>query len=285
MPTWRLILDLEEPGHPNAEVPPVLVLPGDLAIDPAEASGSVVVRICGSSASLSTPEYAGSSRPLDTASWTQAGPWRLQARPLLSNDHAKSSNQPDLFTPRLLVREPGAGPREIVLNAMPEPGLVFGRRGGPGDIALNDRHVSARHFRIARAEGRHRVIDLDSRHGTFVNGVRVRGARVLHHQDVITAGSSRVDFLDLSEHVRKTAIAVPDRSPDPADAEDPNRTLDSVPAEDSLESPAIDADEAARARSLRRRRGALMLVVLVAAVAAGALWVWALGSAGPGSGR
>jgi transcriptional regulator with GAF, ATPase, and Fis domain len=56
-------------------------------------------------------------------------------------------------------------------------------------VHLRDLAVSRQHCVVEPAEGRFRLHDLDSRHGTFVNGVPVR-ERLLEEGDLITLGSS-----------------------------------------------------------------------------------------------
>ena len=56
------------------------------------------------------------------------------------------------------------------------------------DLILEDVHVSRRHAEISYEDGAFHLTDTDSRHGTFVNGVRVQRQR-LSPQDVVHFGS------------------------------------------------------------------------------------------------
>ena len=77
--------------------------------------------------------------------------------------------------------------------------LVIGRRSD-SDIVLTDPYVSRRHARLVRQDRGYRVVDLDSTHGTFVNGKRVQ-ERVLQPGDRIRTGPgpSEFTFLDTIE--------------------------------------------------------------------------------------
>ncbi len=66
--------------------------------------------------------------------------------------------------------------------------FTIGRRGCA--IALNDRKVSRKHAEIqVLAKNQYFVIDLASKNGTFVNGVRLKRSK-LKHNDIIRIGDS-----------------------------------------------------------------------------------------------
>src|SRR5579885_806491 len=62
-------------------------------------------------------------------------------------------------------------------------------RDDTNSVAIDDAAASRRHFVIRRAGERFQLMDLDSRNGTFVNGVLVR-ERILEDNDEIRVGSS-----------------------------------------------------------------------------------------------
>jgi Zn-dependent protease with chaperone function len=70
--------------------------------------------------------------------------------------------------------------------------LVAGRSPS-ADLQLRDRAVSRRHFQIAYQDDGYVLQDLDSNNGTFVNGQRVRTAR-LHDGDLIRVGMTELEF-------------------------------------------------------------------------------------------
>lgn len=86
-----------------------------------------------------------------------------------------------------LIRSNGFGRREkIVLGRLP---VILGNNPDAG-LRLNDRRTSRAHCLIAEHEDRLLVRDLNSKHGTFVNGVRVKEAPLMPG-DRLTVGRSR----------------------------------------------------------------------------------------------
>ena len=94
---------------------------------------------------------------------------------------------------RLVVVHSAALPiaQEFRVNAAP---LTFGR-GGQNDVPLDgDEFVSARHARFqARRDGAW-VEDVGSTNGTFVNGERLTGPRLLKPGDTITVGETELRY-------------------------------------------------------------------------------------------
>ncbi len=90
----------------------------------------------------------------------------------------------------------GGQPRRMALR---KNELFVGRRSD-SDIVLTDPYVSRRHARLVRQERSYAVIDLNSTHGTFVNGNRVQ-ERVLEAGDKIRMGpgTSEISYLGSQE--------------------------------------------------------------------------------------
>jgi transcriptional regulator with GAF, ATPase, and Fis domain len=75
--------------------------------------------------------------------------------------------------------------------------VTVGRDNG-NTIRVDDTTVDPRHCRIERTnEGRYRVVDLQSRRGTLVNGESVT-YRLLKHNDEIVLGGARLTFMQES---------------------------------------------------------------------------------------
>lgn len=71
---------------------------------------------------------------------------------------------------RLIVHEPAGNEREVEVARTP---FTLGRQAD-NDLVLLDNRVSRRHARILRdARGVYTIEDAESRHGTFINGLRV----------------------------------------------------------------------------------------------------------------
>jgi hypothetical protein len=81
-----------------------------------------------------------------------------------------------------------AGPLKDSIFALPNGEVQIGR--DPANLlAISDPSLSRRHCVLTHNEDGYDLCDLDSRNGTFVNGVVVKKTR-LHHGDQISAGDS-----------------------------------------------------------------------------------------------
>jgi transcriptional regulator with GAF, ATPase, and Fis domain len=81
-----------------------------------------------------------------------------------------------------------SGPLAGQTVELPPEGLTFGRDHA-SSLYLRDLSASRRHCLLAPVDGGWLLRDLDSRHGTFVNGVPIHERR-LEHGDVVTIGGS-----------------------------------------------------------------------------------------------
>lgn len=90
-----------------------------------------------------------------------------------------------------------AGPLAGQTFALGAAALTLGRDRGCA-VHLRDLAVSRQHCLVEAADGRFRLRDLESRHGTFVNGVPVR-ERALEEGDLITLGASAFLFQTADE--------------------------------------------------------------------------------------
>jgi len=95
---------------------------------------------------------------------------------------------------KLVVVEPGSITTEYSLS----PGsYLIGRRGQQNkvDIPLSGRNVSRRHATLVVESGRCRLVDVGSKNGTYVNGLRVESL-LLSSGDVISIGDNRLLFVE-----------------------------------------------------------------------------------------
>jgi adenylate cyclase len=76
-------------------------------------------------------------------------------------------------------------------------------------VQLLDRIVSKNHCHIDRSESHFVLVDQGSLNGTYVNGERVQGTRLLRPDDEVTLGSTKLVFLNAAEEPApaKTAAA------------------------------------------------------------------------------
>ena len=96
-------------------------------------------------------------------------------------------------SPLLVIRRQNSSPAQIEWS---KTTLGIGRDAG-NDIIVDHPLASRRHARLDYAgEAGYLVRDLDSTNGTFVNGDRVEGQRVLHNQDRIWVADTEIIFND-----------------------------------------------------------------------------------------
>lgn len=88
------------------------------------------------------------------------------------------------------VEGPGA-PRDLPLTAME---FVVGR-SGKAELCIDEPALSRQHATFERRGTEYVVRDLDSRNGTFLNGVRIHSA-ILRGGDAIQVGSAVFIYLE-----------------------------------------------------------------------------------------
>ena len=84
--------------------------------------------------------------------------------------------------PALAVTNPSGNRSRVAIDPVP---FLIGRQGD-NNLVLRDNRISRSHARISVEHGEYAVEDLDSRHGVFVNGARVK-----HHK---LKDGDRIDF-------------------------------------------------------------------------------------------
>jgi transcriptional regulator with GAF, ATPase, and Fis domain len=121
-----------------------------------------------------------------------------------------------------------SGPLKDSVFALPTEELSLGR-DATNSLPITDPSVSRRHCIIRREGIQFKVLDLDSRNGTLVNGQSVKETW-LHHHDEITVGDSV--FLFLTEE-DSDKLAAPSR-PVEFDDENPTRATAEIRPQDVL---------------------------------------------------
>lgn len=126
--------------------------------------------------------------------------------------------------PHLVVIEPAE--RVGLSLSLSGPQLVIGKSAS-ADLVIDDPYVSGRHALVTTdGSGQVTIIDLNSTSGTFVNGERVTGARVLEPGD-------RVQFADVVARFEAGNPAAGDAPTQPSSAgmpaRPPRRTCPLIP--------------------------------------------------------
>ncbi|HEX2997100.1 MAG TPA: FHA domain-containing protein [Anaerolineales bacterium] len=89
---------------------------------------------------------------------------------------------------------------QLIMRSGPTPGATFALEGdqmtigrdSTTEIVINDAEVSRRHSRLTFQGGKYVLEDLGSTNGTFVNGQRLSGPRVLKPGEVVSLGEQIV---------------------------------------------------------------------------------------------
>jgi hypothetical protein len=108
--------------------------------------------------------------------------------------------------PFVFLRD-GEGTQRLITLDPGGDDLSIGRDHGC-DVCIDwDERVSRLHARLERSGGSWTVYDGGlSRNGTFLNGERVQGHRVLNDQDVLRFGSTEMCFRDTTQKRSRTVI-------------------------------------------------------------------------------
>src|SRR5215510_3363497 len=118
------------------------------------------------------------------------------------------------------------GSYRLTVRQGPVPGKVFDMvkdvvtlgRDVNNDVVINDAEVSRNHGRLTSQSGGYLIEDLASTNGTFVNGQRLIGPKLLNPSDVVGLGETIV--LEYS-YVADAGATVVASAPAPRMAEPP----------------------------------------------------------------
>jgi predicted component of type VI protein secretion system len=121
---------------------------------------------------------------------------------------------------------------QLVMKTGPAPGKVYsleksvvsiGREAG-SDVFINDEEVSRVHARLTSQFGDYVLEDLGSTNGTFVNGQRATGGRILKPGDSILLGervSLTFEEVPFDPNATQVSQAASQPEPEPPDYETP----------------------------------------------------------------
>jgi hypothetical protein len=175
---------------------------------------------------------------------------------------------------------------QLIMRQGPTPGATFTLEGdqinigreSSNEITINDAEISRRHSRLTFQGGKYVLEDLGSTNGTFVNGQRLAGPRVLKAGEVVSFGEQIVLVFEVVTNdpgatmvSPRAAAAVPSvPKPDSPPPPPPSNYVGSVPA-----SPAPSS--APMAEPTPKRMNILPVIIGVAVLfflclCAGILW-------------
>jgi hypothetical protein len=106
---------------------------------------------------------------------------------------------------------------QLIMRSGPTPGASFALEGdqmtigrdSTNEITINDAEISRRHARLTFQGGKYVLEDLGSTNGTFVNGQRLAGPRVLKAGEVVSFGEQIVLVFEASTFDPAATIASP----------------------------------------------------------------------------
>ena len=106
---------------------------------------------------------------------------------------------------------------QLIMRSGPTPGAAFVLEGdqltigrdSTNEITINDAEVSRRHARLTFQGGKYVLEDLGSTNGTFVNGQRLAGPRVLKAGEVVSFGEQIVLVFEASTFDPAATVASP----------------------------------------------------------------------------
>ena len=115
------------------------------------------------------------------------------------------------------------GQYQLTMRSGPNPGTVYALdadqinigRDSANEIAVNDAEVSRRHSRLSFQGGKYVLEDMGSTNGTFVNGQRLTGPRVLKSGEVVSLGEQIVFVYEAVESDPGATVVSARNMPEP----------------------------------------------------------------------
>src|SRR3974390_2242183 len=80
------------------------------------------------------------------------------------------------------------------------------------DIPMEDKGVSAQHCTIERVDGRYILNDLDSREGTFVNGIPVKQREIVSGDEIVIGNSAFLFSVERQPKAESSEVRLAERS-------------------------------------------------------------------------
>ena len=113
---------------------------------------------------------------------------------------------------------------QLIMRSGPTPGATFTLEGdqidigrdSTNEIVINDAEISRRHARMTFQGGKYVLEDLGSTNGTFVNGQRLAGPRVLKAGEVVSFGEQIVMVFEAMHFDPGATVVSPRASAVPA---------------------------------------------------------------------
>ncbi len=159
---------------------------------------------------------------------------------------------------------------QLIMRSGPTPGASFNLEGdqltigrdSTNDIVINDAEISRRHARLTFQGGKYVLEDLGSTNGTFVNGQRLAGPRVLKAGEVVSFGEQIILVFEVNNIDAGATMVSPRASAVPSVSR-PVGPPPPAPAEYAGSVPASPAPMAAAAPASRTNITTLVIIGVV----------------------
>lgn len=158
---------------------------------------------------------------------------------------------------------------QLIMRSGPTPGATFALEGDQIDIGrdssngivINDAEISRRHARLTFQGGKYVLEDLGSTNGTFVNGQRLAGPRVLKSGEVVSFGEQIVMIYEAVHIDAGATVVSPRAAVVPAAAPRPVMTTPPPPPTEYVGS--VPANPAPISGTIIRRPNPVVIFVAV----------------------
>jgi pSer/pThr/pTyr-binding forkhead associated (FHA) protein len=173
---------------------------------------------------------------------------------------------------------------QLIMRTGPTPGATFILEGdqlnigrdSTNEITINDAEVSRRHARLTFQGGKYVLEDLGSTNGTFVNGQRLAGPRVLKAGEVVSFGEQIVLVFEVTTNDPGATMVSPRAAVVPSVSR-PATPPPPPPADYVGSIPASPAPVASAPEPTAKRMNVLPIIIAIAVLfficlCAGILW-------------
>ena len=161
---------------------------------------------------------------------------------------------------------------QLIMRTGPTPGATFTLEGdqlnigrdSSNEIVINDAEVSRRHSRLTFQGGKYVLEDLGSTNGTFVNGQRLAGPRVLKAGEVVSFGEQIVLVFEVTTNDPGATMVSPRAAAAVPSAPRPSTPPPPPPADYVGSVPAGPVSQESEPLPLAKRTNILPIIIGVA---------------------
>jgi hypothetical protein len=160
------------------------------------------------------------------------------------------------------------GQFQLTMRSGPNPGTVYALDGdllsigrdSSNEISVNDAEISRRHARLMFQGGKYVLEDMGSTNGTFVNGQRLTGPRVLKSGEVISLGEQIVFVYEAVDSDPGATMVSPRQVPEARPVAPPPPPPQSFAGQVPANQPEVDAPKKVNPVPIAIGVGALILI-------------------------